>query len=249
MWLLIASDLMFFVGLIGAIIVLRAGNNLLFANHVKQLSKETSGAGALLLAISSGTMFIAVRAARQKSVFRCSIALLATLLFASAFMGSRLLEFATTLNHHTILARERAGDPLVVFDGQIDWWNADPKPTRIIDGFAAPVPADFDVHAISEEDVARLARQSTGNPKEFTLPAEIFQDVRYGPAKNIFYASWYTLTAAHLVHVAVGAIAILLLLIQNLLKKLVLNQVECVALFWHFIVMLGIVLIPLLYLR
>jgi len=248
MWLVLASDLMFFLGLVGAFIVLRAGNAHLFADHVKGLNKGLAGAGVLALSLSSVMMFIAVRAARLRLMRRCCIALVATLLCGGSFAAVRLIEYSNALNHHTMVARQTDGDPLVVFDGQIDWWNGEPKNTRIIDGYAAPDPSDFDPHTISEEDIAALSPEGARSAKEFTLPAEVFQDIPYGPGKNIFYANWFTLTGAHLFHVGAGMLAITFLLIQNLRKKLPLIQAECVGLFWHFTVMVGIVLFPLIYL-
>ena len=244
MWLVIASDLMFFIGLVGAFLVLRAGNLSLFANHELGLSKSLAGRGVLVLIASSVTMFIAVGAARTGSTQRCRLALLATLLLACAFACLRWIEYSNALNHHTIAARQSSGDPLLLFDGRVDRVNSQ----ETVEGYSARIPADFDIHIISQNDIARLSPQGAGNLKTFILPPEIFQDVRYGPGKNIFYATWFTLTGAHLVHVGVGLVAIVVLLLQSLKRPLHPIHVECVGLFWHFTVLVGIVLFPLLYL-
>jgi heme/copper-type cytochrome/quinol oxidase subunit 3 len=245
MWLAIAADLMVFVGLFGAFVVLRTGNAELFAKHMRTLDRGSAGVGALLLIASSGLMVLAARAARNRSTGKSCIALIAALLCAFAFLGSRALEYAVLLNHHTVIARERAGQPLIVFEGQRDWWNGDLM--LVISGYAAPVPDDFDVHAVSMQDIAQMP--PPGTLRSMEIPAEIFQDIRYGPGKNIFYAIWYTLTGVHLVHLAAAMIAIVILIVQRLRKKALPRHVEYVALFWHFMVSIGLLLFPLFYLR
>jgi heme/copper-type cytochrome/quinol oxidase subunit 3 len=249
MWLALASDLMFFVGLTGAVIVLRSGNASLFADHIKGLNRGLGWAGAVALAMSSVAMVIAVRAARTRSTMICCVALLATLTCAGTFAGLRIIEYADALDHHTIVARPTDGAPLMVFDGRIDWWDGvAARGNRILDGYAAPIPPDFDPHVVSEEDVSRLSPTGTAHPSELYLPAATFQDVRYGPGKNVFYASWFTLTAAQLFHIAVGMIASAVLLVQFLRKKATVRQAEYLGLYWHFCVMIGLFMFASYYL-
>jgi cytochrome c oxidase subunit 3 len=249
MWLVIASDLMFFVGLVGAFIVLRAGNPVLFADHARELQRGSGVVESVALLISSAMMFAAVRARRNGQIKKSAWALLATVLCAGGFIALRSIEYADLLNHHTIVARENDSDPLLVFDGQIDWWNGYAPSQRYIDGYAAPVPADFDPHVVSEKGIEMLSPRGAREATEFPVPAKVFEDVRYGPGKNIFYAGWFTLTGAHLVHVVAGVIAIGVLLVQMGRDRASPIQMECVGLYWHFMVLVGVCLFPLLYLR
>jgi heme/copper-type cytochrome/quinol oxidase subunit 3 len=234
---------MFFLGLAGAFLVLRAGNKNLFAEDVTGLSQGLAQAGLGALLLSSVMMFVAVRAARRGSDVDCNRALKATLLSAAAFIGLRSMEYSNALAHHTIVARSAASDPLIVYDGSVSTMGG----RRTLTGFAAPLPADFDPHTISQSDVAKLS-QGIGHPKTFLLPADFFQDVRYGPGKNIFYATWFTLTGAHLVHAAAGLIAIGLLMYLMPRKRASAKHVEYVALYWQFVVLVGFILFPLMYL-
>ncbi len=166
MWLFCASDLMFFVGLIGAFIVLREGNAGPFSDHEKGLSLGLAGAGVGAMMLSSVAAFAAVRGARAGSTIACGIGLLLTLLCGIAFIAFRSMEYA----------------------------------------------------------------------------------VSYGPGTDVFFAIWFTLTGAHLVHVACGLVAIIVLLIQLLRTKALPKQIHYVAMYWNFTVFIGVFLFALLYL-
>src|SRR5436853_7427296 len=59
-WLFLASEVMFFIGVLGTYIVLRSGSPTLFSDHALALSKPLAGTNTLVLICSSGTMYIAV---------------------------------------------------------------------------------------------------------------------------------------------------------------------------------------------
>jgi heme/copper-type cytochrome/quinol oxidase subunit 3 len=244
MWFVIVADLMFFVGLLGAFLVLRSGNAALFADHEAGLNKSQAQWSMLVLICSSLTMFIAVKAARSGTADRCRSMLLMTLLLGAAFTGLRGLEYSNALNHHTIVARQSESNPMVLLDGRVEQFAG----KQTLDGYAVPLPANADAHLMSQNDIAQLSTRGVGSVRRFILPSEIFQDIRYGPGKNIFYACWYTLTGVHLVHVAVGLIAIGTLLLLSKKKPLLAKHVENVGLFWHFVIAVGVLLFPLIYL-
>jgi heme/copper-type cytochrome/quinol oxidase subunit 3 len=236
----IASDLMFFVAMVGAYLVLRAGNRSLFLDHVSALDARLGLGGVIALAMSGFAMLLAARCVRGRTQWQCVVTLLAAILAAGAYVRVRAIEYYGLLNHHTVVARDGAGGRLIVYDGGRDWWNGDRM--LVISGASAPVPDGFDPHVVSERDVMQLP--GSINNSEFT-PGQIFQDVRYGPAKNIFFAAWYTITGAYLVHVL---ICIPLMVICLFTRRKSPELLEAVALFWQFIVCVGIGLFPLLYL-
>jgi heme/copper-type cytochrome/quinol oxidase subunit 3 len=243
MWLAIAADSMFFVGLVGAFLVLRAGNAELFADHARGLDKRIGDVEIVTLILSSGIMWVAGRMSRARHRRKSVVALLVTLLLGVAFIGERTIEYVATMNHHTVVGRFDPTGPLMVIDGASDWENGLAPGERVIAGYAAPLPVDFDIHTISETDVARLSPHFS----EFQLAGDRVQDVRYGPGKNIFFAIWYTLTGAHLVHVGVGVALIGGLLVRLARGKAIARHFEYVGLFWHFVVLIGVVLFALLY--
>ncbi len=85
--------------------------------------------------------------------------------------------------------------------------------------------------------------------EEWTIDkSKIAQDITYGPWKNIFFASYFTLTGIHGIHVLGGIIALGILLIQSFRGKVFAAQTEYVGLYWHFVDLVWIFLFPLLYL-
>src|SRR4026207_1808747 len=90
-WLFLASEIMFFIGILGTYIILRSGSPRLFAEHASVLSKIAAGANTLVLIFSSLTMALAVDASQKgdrKKLFRSPVL---TLLCASGVMVIKAL--------------------------------------------------------------------------------------------------------------------------------------------------------------
>ena len=159
LWLFIAADSMFFLGLIGAYMVLRSGQPEIFAAGV--LSKPLAATDAALLLIGSAAIAIAARCScRYRVVASLAVALLA----AAGFLAVT----ATQIEH----------------------------------------PA---------------------------LPMDAF------------HACYFTLWTAHALNVLAAMIAILILLTQAMRGKILPAQTQLVAIYWHFLVLLWILLFPILF--
>ena len=76
-WLFLASEIMFFVGILGTYIIYRSGAPQLFAKHGEALSKTLAGINTLVLIFSSLTMALAVDAAQKGDRKRLLLGLLA----------------------------------------------------------------------------------------------------------------------------------------------------------------------------
>jgi cytochrome c oxidase subunit 3 len=159
-WLFLAADSMFFLGLIGAYIVLRSGQPEIFTTGA--LSKPLAAMDAALLLVGSAAM---ATAARCSCRHRLITALAVTLLAAVGF----LIVTATQVEHPTL-------------------------------------PMDA------------------------------------------FHACYFSLWTVHVVHVIAAAIAILILLVQAMRRKILPAQTQLVAIYWHFLVLLWILLFPILFL-
>jgi cytochrome c oxidase subunit 3 len=72
--------------------------------------------------------------------------------------------------------------------------------------------------------------------------------MNYGPWRNTFFASYFTLTGVHMIHVFGGVIPLGLLCVQALRGKLFPAHTEYTGLYWHFVDLVWIFLFPLLYL-
>jgi cytochrome c oxidase subunit 3 len=254
-WLFLASEIMFFVAILGSYVILRSGSHELFAKHALALSKQLAGINTLVLIFSSLTMALAVDASQKGNRNKTILGLFITFLCAAGFLGIKAIEYTSKFKHHTIVARESTDGPLYVYDGHLHEQNAT---SMTIDGYRMPVPehGSIDVHLISEHDVmnggiepAEAGQKTEKATEMFTIPKSgIAQDIVYGPWKNVFYADYFTLTGIHALHVIGGMFPIAFLMIFAIRGKLLPRHTEYVGLYWHFVDLVWIFLFPLLYL-
>jgi cytochrome c oxidase subunit 3 len=345
-WLFLASEIMFFVGILGTYIIYRSGAPHLFEMHGETLSKPLAAINTVVLIFSSLTMALSVDAAQKGNTKRVRLGLLVTLLCAAVFLGIKAKEYTDKWFHHTIVATAdapvtvkaepgrklyaavttstgqvfnparntfepssgmssakrrpnyaialtedanrsgtykgtvpagaagpnnlkvyaQAGETatpkdkpvtsaetdyaggVFVFDGHCH--DADEGKAYDFEGWRAPYPKDtgVDVHLISEKEVRELPGATKIEADGKIDKARINSDVNYGPWKNNFFASYFTLTGVHGIHVMAGMIPLTILLVQSLRGKLFPNQTEYVGLYWHFVDLVWIFLFPLLYL-
>jgi cytochrome c oxidase subunit 3 len=120
-WLFLATEIMFFIGLLGTYIVLRSGSPRLFYFHGQMLDKKLAGVNTLVLILSSLTVALAVDAARKNNRTRLIVSLLITVAMGFVFMGIKYVEYKDKFHHYTVLAREGTGRNANVFiyDGHV----------------------------------------------------------------------------------------------------------------------------------
>jgi cytochrome c oxidase subunit 3 len=255
-WLFLASEIMFFIGLLATYIIFRSGSPKIFAEHASGLSKTLGGINTLVLIFSSLTMALSVDAAQKGLRNRTIVCLLITFLCACGFMCIKAVEYTNKFTHHTVVAKNPAdGNKLYVYDGHSHGNTADALELM---GVAAPVPTDgpFDIHWMSEKQVDQLAgmekKEGEAAEREGKLwtikKSDISQDITYGPWKNIFFACYFVTTGVHGLHVLGGMVAIGLLLGHAIRGKILPPHTEYVGLYWHFVDLVWIFLFPLLYL-
>jgi cytochrome c oxidase subunit 3 len=247
-WLFLASEIMFFIGILGSYIILRSGSPHLFAEHAAVLSKIAAGVNTLVLIFSSFTMALSVDAAQKGDRGRLTVCLLLTLICAAGFMGIKYYEYTDKLGrpfthmegHQTLVYNE--GKTAWAYDGHVHGHGDEIE----IEGVRIPIPEGFDIHTASEHGMAQAAGAEKG---VWTLARKnIGASVTYGPWKNIFFSCYFALTGIHGVHVLGGMIPITILLIQSLRGKVFPAQTEYTGLYWHFVDLVWIFLFPLMYL-
>ena len=244
-WLFLASEIMFFIAILGSYIVLRSAAPALFSRHAEALNRLLAGINTVVLILSSVTMYIAVDAAAKGMRNRVIVALGATFLCACAFMVIKYFEYTAKFEHYTIVAKESpTSTEAFVYDGHLHEHDGH----RSILGYRAADWPGFDIHLVAEHDVKERSGQSA--PDDFDVPAKdkTAHEVNYGPWKNNFYASYFTATGVHGVHVVGGMIPIAFLIIFALRGRLLPHHTEYVGLYWHFVDLVWIFLFPLLYL-
>jgi len=270
-WLFLASEIMFFIGILATYIIFRSGSPHLFAEHAMILSKPLAGLNTLVLISSSLTMALAVDAAQKANRNKLLAFLGLTIVFAFGFMVIKYIEYKAKFTHHTIVATEII-DPKTkksiayVYDGHLVEKG---EKQYTLHGYRARIEqksADdiFDIHWMSEHGVEELSKQQNskvaaamtdipggGEVKEAAKEVKtevkteakmeersvtndlrqpgaqewvidksrIAQDITYGPWKNIFFASYFTLTGIHGIHVLGGIVALSMLFAQALRGK------------------------------
>jgi cytochrome c oxidase subunit 3 len=157
-WMFLASEIMFFIAILGSYIVLRAGAPHLFSEHAAALSKKLAGLNTLVLIFSSLTMALSVEAAQKGQRNRLILCLLITFLCAAGFMGIKAVEYQSKVAifgpknvHHTIVAKdEKDSDKSWCYDGHAV--SEDAK-SITLEGFRMPLTdkdTSFNVHLVSE---------------------------------------------------------------------------------------------------
>jgi len=251
-WLFLASEIMFFIGILGSYIILRSGAPELFASHAAVLSKIAAGINTIVLIFSSLTMALAVDAAQKGNRGRLVICLAITLLCAIGFMGIKYIEyteklgspFGHSLGHHTLVATDPQTKQAFAYDGHV---HEESDGRWKVHGVRVPMPErGFDLHLASEHSMKLAAGHEEG---EWTLDRKsIGSTITYGPWKNIFFSCYYALTGVHGLHVVGGIVPIGMLLVQALRGRIFAAQTEYVGLYWHFVDLVWIFLFPLMYL-
>ncbi len=197
-WLFLASEIMFFIGLLGTYIILRSGQPKLFGDHHEVLSKPLAGLNTVLLIFSSLTMALAVDAAHKANKKKTMLFLLATFLCAGGFMCVKAVEYSDKYHHYTVVASE--GDKVYAYDGHImhedEHGKAIPETEMGIHGYRMEITGpSFNINLISEHEMKIMA--GNGDPtkavaEHYIIPkAKISQSMWYGPWKNNFFASYY----------------------------------------------------------
>ncbi len=251
-WLFLASEIMFFIGVLGTYIVVRSGWAPLFEAMGRTLSKWLAGTNTLVLIFSSLTMALAVDAAQRgdrKKLIRC---LWITFACAVAFMGIKAVEYTDKFSHYTMVIKE--GDDVFAYDGHLH--EKDGKKELV--GVRVKLRDDdaFNIYYASAEWIENAARRhgeiGTGQKlesKTYDITAgTIAQQQNYGPSKNLFFSCYFAATGIHGVHVLGGMVPLAILAIQAHRNRILPEATEYVGLYWHFVDLVWIFLFPLLYL-
>jgi cytochrome c oxidase subunit III len=251
-WLFLASEVMFFIAILGTYIVLRSGSPSLFADHAAALDKRIGLINTLILILSSLTMALAVDASQKGKQQKTVVCLLLTFICAGAFLWIKIQgEYLVKYNHWTVVATDPSTKERFVYDGHLHESDAN---KMVLSGYRMKLPIDraFNINLASERSVEEGASEDAKGKveeAEYTIPInQISQRVNYMPWKNIFYSCYFALTGVHGLHIFGGMIPIGILTIQAMRGRLLPASTEYIGLYWHFVDLVWIFLFPLLYL-
>jgi cytochrome c oxidase subunit 3 len=236
MWLFLASEVMLFGALFSAYVLLRVGapeGSWPVGTTETHLSVPIGTLNTMILIISSVTMVLAWAALKMNNFAKARNCMLATVALASLFLFIKLtFEYAPKLHHYAV------------------WLDDGAHLTGHIES-----EADDHIMFIEDEHHGDHAEtEATHEPTPQRIErASIKRLSNYGPQMNTYFATYWTITGLHGLHVLGGIIVIGYLALPGArLWKTnpdqFANRVECTGLYWHFVDLVWIFVFPILYL-
>ncbi|MBI3088565.1 MAG: heme-copper oxidase subunit III [Candidatus Omnitrophica bacterium] len=101
MWVFLASEVMFFTGLVAAYIVLRLGHPA-WPGPEGHLSVPLGTLNTFILICSSATIVMALAASQEGKLSGTRGWLLATILLGASFLGIKAVEYSAKFSHHIL---------------------------------------------------------------------------------------------------------------------------------------------------
>jgi len=99
MWVFLASEVMFFAGLIGSYIILRFGASESWPMPGEVLNVPVTATNTFILICSSVTMVLAFAAIERGDQKKCRLWLLATAVIGASFVGVQAYEYSELIHH------------------------------------------------------------------------------------------------------------------------------------------------------
>ncbi len=220
MWLFLATEVLFFGGVFCAYTVYRRWFPLDFEAASTALNPMIAGINSFLLLTSSFTATLAIRAAYTGNQGRLKAMLAATIVLGVAFLGFKSFEYYQDFEEGLVPSAQVA--------------NPDP----------------LHHHARGMDSQFAHNLQHVLEHKKYYKDGAHLEDVNLDRCR-LFFVFYYGMTGLHVIHMIVG---IGLFIWQYILAsrgffvpKERFVYVEVLALYWHFVELVWIFLLPLLY--
>lgn len=268
-WLFLASEVMLFGGLFSAYVFLRMGAEPGYWPH-GLLNVPVGTFNTAILILSSMSVVFAWAALKMRKFARYRFFMIVTLLCGAVFLAIKLgYEWPAKYDHFGAFIKPEAwskyedflgnqhlaakGLPprveitghlknhealhdsnIKFFDIQVDAVNADPKSPSNDRPHFWPRPLSEKVAHVAREDVAWSSM--------------------FLPKHSTYFATYYTITGLHGLHVFGGLVMFLYFLLPTSTRLYqkdpdhLANRIETVGLFWHFVDLVWIFVFPLFYL-
>jgi cytochrome c oxidase subunit 3 len=232
MWIFLATEIMFFGGLICSYIIFRASYRDVFEEAGHHLDVILGAFNTIVLLTSSLTMALAVRASQFGRIKHCIYLIIATMVFGCMFLGVKYIEYSSKYEHG-------------LFPGlHWDWAHAEA------------------LHAQESGREATVTHPPDTPPTWFAATGSLAPDpsartvlpVRVPSASDqakLFFTYYFFMTGLHALHLIIGVIMLgifAVLLHRRWFSGTGALQVEVAGLYWHFIDIVWVYLYPALYL-
>ena len=270
MWLFLATEILFFGGLLVAYTVYRGNHPEVFIFGAHFLDTSLGALNTVVLIFSSFTIAWAVRAAQLKQIKLLKWLIIATMLCAFTFLGVKYVEYSAKWQHGLLWAgsynphidHEEAYE-VIELEGEIHHPDADAEIEEIEEiqrvgesEIIEPVAGEVEIDAapeVADPDRSKIAPAARG-PEGLAGPAAPADPdaIPVEPANaKVFFSIYFLMTGLHGIHV-LGGIAAMLWLLKCLRRGDFdgghFTKVDMVALYWHVVDIIWIYLFLLLYL-
>jgi len=247
MWVFLATEILFFGGLICVYTVYRVNHPEIFVFGHHFLDKGLGALNTVILICSSLTAAWAVRAAQLRQTRMLTLMLVLTMLFAFGFLGVKAVEYNSKWKHGLLWASQYAPQTHEAAEKESAGDEAETAPEESSTEGTAPAPVDDPDRskiAPAAEGPAGLAAPAAEESSEPAVEAE--------PANaQTFFSIYFLMTGLHGIHVLGGIAAFAWLLIgvrRGDFDTGHFTRVDMVALYWHVVDLIWIYLFLLLYL-
>jgi cytochrome c oxidase subunit 3 len=230
-WLVLVTEVLFFGGVFCAYTVYRMLYPLEFEAGSTALNPLIAGINSFLLLTSSLTATLAIRAAYSGDQGKLKTWLLATILLGCAFLGFKAYEYSEDFREGLV-----PGPAMMAAD------NYGEKGHGRDSVFAHKIE-----HVLLEKEYYKKVEYDKEQHKDVHVNLEKVNLYR----THLFFFFYYAMTGLHVIHMIVGiglfAMQYYLARIGYFKPKERYVYVEVLALYWHFVELVWIFLLPLLY--
>jgi cytochrome c oxidase subunit 3 len=241
MWAFLATEVMFFGGLIAAFFVYRSLYHAEFVAAAQHLSVMWGGINTIVLLTSSLTMALAVRASQLRRPKQAVYLMLATMVLGTAFLGIKAIEW--THDYHAKLM------PGVSFVWHEKGHGGHDEGGDDGGGDHSITETPIDVAPVQVPNRAGLpGLVGPESDLDYTLEQSRSDT---GHRAAMFFVLYFFMTGLHGIHMIVGIALVgtmAWLTWRGWLSGCGSTQIEVTGLYWHFVDIVWVYLYPLLYL-
>src|SRR5262249_9418540 len=258
MWIFLATEVMFFTGLIGTYLVLRNGQPTTAApwpTPEQVHLKEWQGAvNTFVLICSSLTVVLAHYALGKGQIKQATLYIAVTLALGGVFLVIKGFEYYSKYDHQILPGR--------VYDHKLDG----PRGTEYLQKVAKELKEIQDSPYASEAQALLADMEKYSNDRRGLSPQVVGQRVNallkkahdehhelrltaMIPYGNMWASCYFAMTGFHALHVVGGLVIFVLILLMAAGGKLGIQHesfFELTGLYWHFVDIVWIFLFPLL---
>ncbi|MFN4260541.1 MAG: heme-copper oxidase subunit III [Gemmataceae bacterium] len=256
MWLFLVTEIMFFTGLIGVYIVLRASHAEVWPTPDDVHLIEWVGAlNTFVLVCSSFTVVMAHVVLSKGNVKQAVIYMGITLALGTVFLVIKAFEYESKFRHDVLpghifetFSAPDGPDSLERLRTQLLAAQAD---AHTPDKAKAEIKRILGAMELSKEHQPISAQALGREMKKFHHDYPEVHITPYIPQGNMWASCYFAMTGFHALHVLGGLVVFVIILLMALFGRLGVQHsgmLELTGLYWHFVDIVWIFLFPLLYL-